>query len=121
MPGNWDTFQQLKDGRVEWPTGDTDMVAMVGFAPLRVEAWAVQGGTMGAGESWEGPSQSTSWEGSSSKPGSPDRWTADTQGWIQGSFQEGPAVGIAFVASRSTAEPDTFKFNWWFDVIVLRS
>jgi hypothetical protein len=126
MPGNWDYVQHLKNGKVEWPKGDTDVGAMQGFDPWRVEAWVVQSegipeGATGQKASWEGPSQTTSWERTVSKPGPSDRWATDTLGWMQGSFREGPAVGIAFVASKSATGPDRFKFNWWFDVIDLKS
>ncbi len=79
---------------------------------------------MGKGTSYEGPSQSTSHSSSWSGWGGPsDRWRADTPGWRQGSFQAGEraAVGIAFVASRSTAGPPyTYKYNWWWEVIGLQ-
>jgi hypothetical protein len=96
MPANWDYYQTLNSGRIEWPKGD--MTLSAGFTARWVEAWAVQGGGMGAGLDY--------------------RWTADSPGWIAGSFQAGPAVGIALLASRNSA--GVYQYNWWFGVVVLQ-
>ena len=129
MPGNWDGVQILKeDGGVEWPKGNTDIEALdlpATFNPWRVEAWVIQGvptGTAGAGAaiSFEGPSQSTSNSSFLSNWGPRDRWTAGTPGWRLGSFEAGPAIGVAFVVSRSTVGPPSNQFNWWWDVFELR-
>lgn len=119
MAANWDPFQNLNSGRVEWPTGP--MTVSSGFGPKWVEAWVVQGGLMGPGDTWTGPSQSTGHSSPWSGWGAGStQWTADTPGWASGTFQPGPAVGIALLASRSTATPYTYEYEWWFDVVVLQ-
>jgi hypothetical protein len=116
MPANWDIYQNLNSGRVEWPTGP--MTLSPGFAARWVEAWVVQGGGMGAGFDLPGPSQSTA-HGSGWSAFMPNQWTADAPRWITGSFQAGPAMGISLLASRNSAL-GTYEFNWWFDVVVLQ-
>jgi hypothetical protein len=117
MPANWDPIQTLNGGRVEWPTGP--MTLSPGFSPRWVEAWVVQGGLMGPGDTWTGPSQSTGqsspWSGWG--PGS-TQWTADAPGWINGngSFQAGAAIGISVLASRNAG---TYEYHWWFEVVAL--
>jgi hypothetical protein len=116
MPANWDFYQNINFGtsRVEWPMGP--MALTPGFAPRWVEAWVVQSST-GVVTSGAGASQSTS-QRSGWSPGS-TRWTADgiPPGWVNGSFQPGPALGIALLASRDSTGADEFDF--WLDVVCL--
>ena len=93
------------------------MTVSPGFTARWVEAWAVQGGGMGAGLDLPGPSQS-SHHGSGWSAFMPNRWTADAPGWINGSFQAGPAVGIALLASRDGQ--GAYEYNWWFGVVILQ-
>lgn len=118
MPANWDFYQNVNFGtsRVEWPMGPMALTA--GFAPRWVEAWVVQSSTGTTATSGTGASQSTS-QRSGWAPGY-TRWTADgiPPGWVNGSFQPGPALGIALLASRnSTTGADEFDF--WLDIIEL--
>jgi hypothetical protein len=116
MPANWDTYQNLSTtNRVEWPTGPMTGLNQ-GSAPRWVEAWVVQGGGMGPGNTWTGPSQGTtqsSWSGWVA-----NRWTAAEPGWINGSFQPGPALGISLLALRNSTA-GSYEYDWWFDVVVL--
>jgi hypothetical protein len=123
MPANWDLYQSVYSGRVEWPTGP--MTLTPDFAPRWVEAWVVQGGGMGPGQDLPGPSQCTFQSSPWSDWGlGSTRWTADAPRWINGngSFQTGAgldaALGISLLASRHTVTGD-YEFNWWFDVIIL--
>lgn len=105
MAANWDLFQNLNSGRVEWPTGP--LLLNSGEIPKWVEAWVMQSST--------GASQRTAqWTG-----WVPNYWTADgiPPGWINGQFQAGPALGMALLAYDSSG---TDKFYWWFDVVVLQ-
>jgi hypothetical protein len=122
MPANWDNFQYLRDGRIEWPTGPiTGLVA--GDVPLWVDAWVVQGGMPGVGEGegaiLPGPSQSTSHSPSWSGWTAPyPRWTADVAGWANGRFTAGQfALGISVLALRNGVDQ---KFEWWFQPIFLQ-
>jgi hypothetical protein len=104
--GKWD-FNQHRNpvtNRVEWPTGDLTLTGKE--IPKRVEAWVLQRST--------GASQRTF----QTAFGVPGRWTADTPGWVQGTFQAGAALGIALVTSL---DPDTNAdaFSWWVDQIDL--
>ena len=112
MPANWDPYQNINSGRVEWPTGP--MTLNPGFDPKWVDAWVVQGGGMGPGDTWTGPCQSTT-QSSGWMPGT---WTADALKWINGSFQAGPAIGVSILASRNSTA-GTYEYHWWFDVVVL--
>ncbi|PAP94254.1 hypothetical protein CIT31_18245 [Mesorhizobium wenxiniae] len=123
MAANWDPIQTLNSGRVEWPKGDIDITDLPAgnFVPRWVDAWVVQGGGMGAGQVLEGPSQSTS-HSSYWSPWTPpyNRWTADTAGWVLGTFQAGqPALGISVLAWRDR-NTGTNLYEWWFDFIVLQ-
>ncbi|HWY82604.1 MAG TPA: hypothetical protein VNY10_11865 [Roseiarcus sp.] len=92
-----------------------DLTVDPGYAPTWVQAWVVQGAGMGAGITSTGPSQNaaeSSWSG-----WAPGRWTAAEPGWINGSFNPGPALGIALVALRSATGTE---FDWWFDVVNLQ-
>jgi hypothetical protein len=116
--GNWDFYQPLSNGKVEWPTGPTGTLDP-GYEPRWVQAWVVQGGTMGAGNFNPGPSQSSS-ESSWSGWAPPGRWTASEPGWVNGPLQPGPATGIAVIAlyNRNT-NPPTHEYEWWYDAIWL--
>lgn len=117
MPANWDPNQHIdsETGRIEWPTGPmTDIDP--DYEPRWVEAWVVQGGGIGPGQVWAGPSQSSaqsSWTGFQS-----GRWTAPEAGWRNGRFAPGPAVGISLLALRD--DDGHYQYDWWFDVVTLR-
>jgi hypothetical protein len=124
MPaGNWDFHQTLNPntGRVEWPTGPLTLAGTETATWL--EAWVVQSSTggvvhgVGPGVSHAGASQRTVQKVFAV----PGYWTAVgiPPGWIQGSFQAGPALGIALVASRDNST-NTDAFFWWLDVIDLQ-
>ncbi|SIT56671.1 conserved hypothetical protein [Mesorhizobium prunaredense] len=113
MAANWDFYQTLNSGRIEFPKGD--QTVSTGYTPRWVEAWAVQGGGMGPGLDLPGPSQSTA-HGAGWSAFPPNRWTADWPGWISGTFQPGPAVGIALLASRNGGATE---YNWWFGLVYL--
>jgi hypothetical protein len=108
MPANWDPSQNINFGswQVEWPQGP--MTLDPGVDPRWVEAWVVQSGT--------GASQRTArwahW--------APKRWTADgiPPGWKNGSFQDGPALGIALLASHNN-NTNTDEYLWWVDAVDL--
>ena len=112
MPGRWDYNQHLNTlstgtNRVEWPTGPLTLASAT-EQPTWVEAWVVQRST--------GASQRTVQR----VFGAPGRWRADgiPPGWIQGSFQVGPALGIALLASHDNATSTDRNF-WWVDIIDL--
>jgi hypothetical protein len=121
MPANWDHFQYLTDGRIEWPTGPiTGLNA--GDVPLWVDAWVVQaagGGEGSEGAVSEGPSQSTSHSPSWSGWTAPyPRWTADVAGWANGQFTAGQfAMGISVLALRNGTHQE---YEWWFQPIFLQ-
>src|SRR5689334_7360837 len=98
MPGgNWDQYQPLNHGRVEWPWGPITGVDESVHQPMWVHAWVVQGGPDVASTTiYQGNSQSSSESYSSGWV--PLRWTAAEPGWVNGSFHQGPAVGIAVLA-----------------------
>jgi hypothetical protein len=116
MPGgNWDFYQHLNHNRVEWPTGPTGNLDP-NFDPMWVQAWVVQGGTMGDGNFNPGPSQSTgqsSWSGFT-----PGYWTAAEPGWVNGPLQPGPATGIAVMALYNK-NTNSYEYEWWYDAIWL--
>ena len=124
MPGNWDRHQHLNNGRVEWPTGPYNNIGP-NFAPSWVDAWVVQtpgggGAPIPAGVVLPGPSQSAHGSAGSAPPAfTPNRWTANKQGWSNGTLQYGPATGIALMAMHNAAA-GTYEFDWWFKVVVLR-
>ena len=119
MAANWDYFQNIEFGssNVEWPTGP--MTLTPGFEPRWVEAWVVQSSTgdpdviSGAGAS-QSTSQRSGWVPDYSS------WTADgiPPGWANGSFQPGPALGIALLASRNSTTL-AYEFDFWVDLIEL--
>ena len=117
MPGNWDTYQHLNNGRVEWPTGPLTDVDFGAERPTWLQAWVVQGGPPQDGTTiYQGPSQNTtqsSWFG-----WVPGRWTAAEPGWVSGNLQPGAAVGIALLALYNT-NTGTYEYEWWHDAIVL--
>jgi hypothetical protein len=101
--------QNLNAGRVEWPTGPLGPFPHTEATWL--EAWVVQGENGGTGASQRTVQTSFA---------VPGRWTADgiPPGHIQGSFQPGPALGIALVTWHDAAT-NTDKFRWWIDAINL--
>jgi len=112
MPGGrWDPNQSLNpvSHQVEWPTGPLSVVSGTEL-PTYLEAWVVQRST--------GASQGTA-QTAFPKFASPGTWTANTPVWRNGSFQAGPALGIALVASHDSAT-NTDAFFWWVDEIELR-
>jgi hypothetical protein len=118
MPGgNWDQFQPLNNGKVEWPAGPMTGIDESVDHPKWVHAWVVQGGPDTASTTiFAGASQSSaqsSWSG-----WIPDRWNAAEPGWVNGSFNQGSAVGIALLALYNK-NTDTYKYEWWVDDIVL--
>jgi hypothetical protein len=110
MGGNWNIFQNLNEGRVEWPTGPL-VFNSPSEIPKWLEAWVLQG---------ENGSVGTSQKTAQSQFGAPGWWTADgiPPGWIQGSFQAGPALRIALLAWRDGAT-NTDGFKWWVDALIL--
>jgi hypothetical protein len=104
--GNWDQDQNLNNGWVEWPTGPLTIEEEE--TPTWLEAWVVQRTT--------GASQST-YQAAPFAPGH-TKWTADTKGWKQGTFQPGPALGIALL-SLHNSDSNTDDFYWWIDEINL--
>jgi hypothetical protein len=124
MPGgNWDDYQPLNNGKVEWPTGPTGTLD-AGFEPAWVQAWVVQGGDMdnnGGGTDYPGPGPSQSSGQSSWSGWEPHgRWTAAEPGWVNGPLQPGAATGIALMAlyNRNTTPP-TYEYQWWVKDIIL--
>ena len=121
MAANWNYYQNVEYGseHVEWPTGP--MTLTPGFEPRWVEAWVVQSSTGDPNViSGAGASQSTS-QRSGWVPGN-SSWTADgiPPGWANGSFEPGPALGIALLASRKgVSAPYDFEFDYWVDIIEL--
>lgn len=117
MPaGNWDFYQPLSNGKVEWPTGTTGTLD-AGYEPAWVQAWVVQGGGQVAGIYNPGPTQSStqsSWSGWAP----PGRWTAGEPGWVNGPLQPGPAAGIALMALYDR-NSDTYEYEWWVSPIEL--
>jgi hypothetical protein len=106
--GNWDASQNINFGtwQVEWPQGPrTDDP---GFQPRRFEAWVWQSST-GASQ-WT--IQTGQW--------APGRWTADgiPPGWKNGSFQDGPAVGLALGVWHNGGT-STDEYYWWVDAVDL--
>jgi hypothetical protein len=107
MTGSWDFNQNLSDShRVEWPRGPLKLAR--GEEPRWVEAWVVQSST-GASQR---TAQYSGWAAG--------HWTADgiPPGWINGSFQAGPALGIALLASHNTIT-NTDEYFWWVEEVVL--
>jgi hypothetical protein len=116
MPGNWDHYQTLNGGEVQWPTGPYNTTPT--YAATWVDAWVVQGGILLGipGLDLPGPSQSS--HGSGAGAFAAGQWTADTHGWTNGNLRPGPALGIALMAMRAPA--GHYEFDWWFKVVVLR-
>jgi hypothetical protein len=108
MPANWDPSQNINFGswQVEWPQGP--MTLDKGVEPRWVEAWVVQSST-GASQRTV---QTTGW--------APHRWTADgiPPGWKNGSFQDGPALGIALLTSHNNTT-NSDENLWWVDAVDL--
>jgi hypothetical protein len=130
MPGGrWDFFQPLINYEVKWPTGPLDPVPPDEHHRW-LDAWVVQrtdfklpifhpGGIGGGGI---GASQKSAKKWPYPWPlgtATPAQWTADTPGWRGGDFQNGPALGIALVASHDPTATDPYAFYWWIDVIFL--
>jgi hypothetical protein len=108
MPaGRW-TYQQnvnTQTGRVEWPTGPLNLIG--GEQATWLEAWVMQRST--------GASQRTFVTAFNN----PNQWIADgfqNGGWKQGTFAQGPAIGIALVSTRNGNVSDSY---WWADEILL--
>jgi hypothetical protein len=112
MPGNWDHFQHLNSGRVEWPTGPYNIDP--NFAATWVDAWIVQKPGLPAFD-LPGPSESTH---GSHADFTPHQWTAPTPGWTNGHLRAGPALGIALMAMSNGA--GAYEFDWWFKVVILQ-
>jgi hypothetical protein len=107
MPGgNWKPTQKLhSSGEVRWPKGP-----LTGFTTddtvTWVEAWVLQKVTGASQVSFHGP-----------MGGGPTQWTADEMRWQDGTFQHGPALGIALVSWEDAN--DNYHFYWWIDEIEL--
>ena len=105
--GNWDQYQTLNAGQVEWPTGP-----LTGFASTDkieyVEAWVMQRHTGASQRSWK------------KNPGSGlSTWTADKGVWRGGKFEPGCAIGTALVSWED--DNGDYHFIWWTDQIYLVS
>ncbi|WP_119271272.1 hypothetical protein [Taklimakanibacter deserti] len=104
--GNWDQYQALNNGtgQVEWPQGP--MTLGKNERATWLEAWVMQEST--------GASQRTVQR----VFGTPMRWNTVgiPPGWIQGTFEAGPALGVALLTSRDSAKK-TDDFYWWIDVV----
>lgn len=132
--GMWYPHQNLNNGKVEWPSGETGTLDQ-GYAPAWVQAWVVQGGDddgvvqggdddgggNGVGMSYPGPgpsqsSSQSSWSGWAP----PGQWTAAEPGWVNGPLQPGFATGIALMAlyNRNTTPP-SYEYQWWVSDITL--
>jgi len=116
--GNWDHYQHLHNGRVEWPTGPIGTLDP-GYAPGWVDAWVVQSDFLPQiplpGVDLSGPSQSC--HGSGPGSFSTTQWTAGTAGWENGDLKRGPALGIALMAMHKNG---AYEFDWWFKAVILR-
>ena len=103
--GNWKFKQKLRNKQVEWPTGP-----LTGFAGTDtvtwVEAWVLQRSTGASQVSSHGPLA----------PGA-TQWKADNFRWKDGTFRNGPALGIALVSWEDAA--NNYHNYWWVDDITL--
>src|SRR5262245_51887375 len=110
MPRNWDPSQNINYGswQVEWPQGPLTFDDPVNEQPRWLDAWVLQAST-GASQR---TAQRSGW--------APGRWTADgiPPGWKNGSFEEGPALGIALVAWHNN-KSGTDEYEWWVDALHL--
>jgi hypothetical protein len=113
MPGNFNYFQTINNGRVEWPWGP--LTVDQGFNATWLQSWVVQGGPAAAGTTfYPGPAQSTNesfWSGFPT-----GYWVATEPGWLSGSFNSGSAVGIAVLA---VYDGTNYKYEFWVDPIYL--
>ena len=118
MPGgNWDQYQPLINGKVQWPAGPIKDIDESVDHPRWVQAWVVQGGPDTASTTiYHGSSQSScesSWSG-----WIPGRWNAVEPGWVNGPFSSGSAVGVALLALYNKNQ-DIYEYEWWIDDIIL--
>jgi hypothetical protein len=114
MPGNWDQYQTLRGGEVQWPKGPYNTTPT--FTATWVDAWVVQDpGVLFPFPNLDLPGPSQSSHGTAFAGG---YWTADTHGWRNGNLRPGPALGIALMAMRDPA--GHYEFDWWFKIVVLR-
>jgi hypothetical protein len=105
--GNWDFDQTLKAGQVEWPHGP--LIDFLTDDVRYVEAWVVQRQT-GATASQRYRAQNLGTNLST--------WIANhVTPWGTGTFQLGPAVGIALVSWEDTG--GAYHCIWWVDQINL--
>jgi len=107
--GNWNPEQDLKAGRVEWPTGP--VIRYSAETTKWVEAWVVQQST--------GASQKTFQQNFPD----PAQWLAKDGLWIHGNFEEGWALGIALLAAQPLVPAQNGPAQtsyWWVDTIYLR-
>jgi hypothetical protein len=100
MPANWDAVQQITNGRVELAKGPLDLT--VNQKPKWVDAWIVQSST-GSAQTYYGSESS----GAFAVAG---KWIANTRLYNRGTFQPGPAVGIALVYWK---DGNQNGYIWW--------
>src|SRR5262245_22182253 len=100
MPANWDLIQNITNGRVDISTGPLDLTGTQ--TPRWVDAWIVQSST-GSAQTYYGSASS----GAFATAG---KWTANVRLYNRGTFQRGPAVGIALVYWQ---DGNNNGYVWW--------
>jgi hypothetical protein len=99
--GNWHPVQYIApNGRVEFPKGPLALTG--GDTPKWVDAWIVQSST-GSAQTYYGSVSSGAFA-------MPNEWTANVRLYNRGSFQPGPAVGIALLYVKDGSNNEYF---WW--------
>jgi hypothetical protein len=102
MPANWDLNQAIANGRVDFSTGPLDLLP--NQTPKWVDAWIVQSST-GSSQVYYGSVTS----GAFAVQG---HWVANVRLYSRGTFQPGPAVGIAVVHWKDKSN-NTNGYIWW--------